>query len=119
MAIDLTTGTLAALANAVSSITGAVTPEIDDAIAHKYETQYTDNIADINNILEANPIVPDDINALVLRLLSQGGQTVGGMGEIIGISMGNLAALLNITAGKIKDDALLANVQFKQNTPGS
>lgn len=119
MAIDLTTGLMAALANATSSLAGVVTPEINDAIAHKYETQFTENITDINNILEANPLVPDDVNTIVLRLISQSGQTVGGMGEIVGISMGNLAALLNIAAGKIKDDALLANVQFKQNTPGS
>lgn len=119
MAVDFTTSTLAALANAVSGLSGAVTPIIDDAVSQKYDTEFKENITEINKALEASTLDPTTIDALCLRLLSDCGQTVGGMGEVVGISVGNLAALFNVCASEIKNMALLANVTFKQNTPSS
>lgn len=113
MALDPVT----AIANAISSIAGVAQPFIDQAVAQKYENEFTDNIAEINQAL-AN-LDPSTVDALVLRLIGEAGQTIGGVGEIVGISVGKLAAILAIVAGKIKDDHLLANIQFKQNSPGS
>lgn len=117
MAIDITTGTIAAISNALAGIAGAVTPVIDDAIAQKYEKAYQNNIAEINQALTSRN--PDAIDSVVMRLLSEGGQTIGGMGEIVGIRMDKLSALLAALATEVKDKHLLANIQFKQNTPGS
>lgn len=108
---------ITAIANAISGIAGVAQPFIDQAVAQKYETEFTDNITEINNAITA--LDPSTVDTLVLRLIGEAGQTIGGMGEVVGISVGKLAAILAIVAWKIKDDHLLANIQFKENTPGT
>jgi hypothetical protein len=106
MALDLPT----AIANALAGIAGVAKPYIDASVAQKYENECKDRLAQWVTLLTTNK--PDDINAFVLRLVSDAGQVAGGLGEDISVSLDVVNALIAIACNKIKDDELLANIQF-------
>lgn len=113
MALDPVT----AIANAISGITGVAQPFIDESIAEKYENEYKSNLSQWNQTFAAGNA--DAINSLCLQFVGQGGQACGGVGTVIGIQVDIINSLVAICIGKIKDDEIIANIQFKQNETNS
>ncbi len=107
---------ITAFFNAIPGLAGIVQPFIVDGLAQKYENEFKDRLRDWNTIVAEDDAGKraDSLQSFVLQLISDAGQTAGGVGSNIAVPMDVLAALVNIAAGKIKDDELLANMQFKQ-----
>lgn len=117
MAVDLTTGTLAAFLNAISGLTGVAIPLVDDAVAQKYETQLTNSIKEWNNLV-AN-WNPDNVNTFVMQLIGDAGQTIGSMGDNKSVPLGVVSALVTIAIEEVFKSHVLAAMLAKQNSSTS
>lgn len=106
MAIDPIT----AIANAITGLANIAKPFIDDHIAQKYENEEKERLSEWNKLISENN--PNHINTFVLRLINDAGHISSGVGENRSVSLDVINALIAITCGKIKDDQLLANIQF-------
>lgn len=106
MALDPIT----AIANAIADLAGIAKPLIDSHVAQKYENECKERLHEWNALIAENN--PAHINDYVLRIISDAGQIAGGVGENRSVPLDILNALIAIAANKIKDDELLANVQF-------
>lgn len=112
MAVD----PLTAVANAISGIAGVAQPFIEDYIKQKYENECKERQAKWQDIL-ADPDIhnqPDAIQSYIVRLTSDAGASASGVGTCRSVPLDSLTALVNIACAKIKDDELLANIQFKK-----
>lgn len=106
MALDLPT----AIANALAGLAGVAKPYIDASVAQKYENECKERLAQWVSLVSSNNLT--GINAFVLRLISDAGQIAGGLGEDISVPVDVVNALIAIACNKIKNDELLANIQF-------
>lgn len=107
-----------AVANALVGIAGAVTPFINDALAQKYDTQYRQRLSEWSSIVAQadSSVRADSIRAYLDKLFADADTSGGGLGDDISLPLSDFNALINIAAGKIRDDQRLAAIQFKQTS---
>lgn len=111
MALDIAT----AIIDAIPALAGIAQPYINDAIAQKYENQFNEGVTEWNNLVGA--FDPSVVHPYVMQLIGDCGQAVGSMGDNKSVPVGIINALILIALKDRMDNHLLANVQFKQNTP--
>ncbi len=104
MALDLPT----ALVNLAEGLVGIAKPYVDAHVAQKYENECKSRLSQWGALIAENN--PTHINSFVLQLIADGGQTAGGVGADVTLDI--VSALIAIACGKIKDDEMLANIQF-------
>lgn len=105
------------IGTAIGALFGTIKPFVDEHFSQKYENEHKDRIEEFNDILEAED--SDDragrLDRFIQRLCDSAGNPGGDVqGRRINIPLSYFQSLVTIASGKIKDDELLARLQFKQ-----
>lgn len=105
------------IGNAVGALFGTIKPFVEEHFAQKYENDHKDRLEEFNDIMQGED--SDDragrLDRFVERLCVSAGTPAGDIqGKRITIPLSHFRALITIASGKVKDDQMLARLEFKQ-----
>lgn len=109
---------LTGIGTAVGALFGTIKPFVDEHFSQKYDNEHKDRLQEFSDILDAED--SDDragrLDRYIERLCDSAGTPSGDVsGKRLNIPLSHFRALATIASGKIKDDQLLARLQFKQS----
>lgn len=107
-----------AIGNAITSVSDIIKPYEDEHFAQLYDKEHTDRMGQYGEILAEtdNTTRANELNDFILHLLSSAGATPGGVsGTSIEVPLDAFNELVQQVSLKIKEDSMLAKIQFKEN----
>lgn len=108
---------LSGIGNAIGAFFGTVKPFVEEHFAQKYENEHKDRLQEFSDILDTED--SEDragrLDRYIERVCDSAGTPSGDVsGRRINIPLSHFRSLTTIASGKIKDDQMLARLQFKQ-----
>lgn len=108
---------LTGITSAVGAFFGTIKPFVEEHFSQKYENEHKDRLEEFHDIMDMQD--GEDragrIDRFVERLCDSAGTPSGDVsGNRINIPLSHFSSLITIASGKVKDDQMLARIQFKQ-----